>query len=277
MAKIRCECHNYGECDIADNREIIEVESTEMECPECHKPLYEAGKKPTTGGGDGKKPLVIIAAAFIALVGVAVGGYSLGWYDSIFDKGGPVVVDPVPPDKEDSISQEEKPIQPEPVLAESVSIKENNFSLQKGQTKQLTIAVLPEENEDEVKITSSDESVATVTEEGLVKAVKAGTATITVLAEEADIQDDVIVTVTEPVVNPPQPQPSWGKYTGERNKSGQPDGQGVLTITRSHSINGEMAQPGETITGVFRNGYLNMGKWNKRDGNVVIVKDIKIL
>ncbi len=169
-----------------------------------------------------------------------------------------------------------KPGPPQNILVESISIKESDFTLSIGNSKQLNITVLPENHEEEISIVSSDESVATVSEDGSVKAVKAGTATITVKADKSGKEASVTVMVNAQTP-PPPPQPNWARYSGERNKNGKPDGQGVLTITRSHSINGEMAQPGETITGVFKNGYLNMGKWNKKDGDVVIVKDIKIL
>ena len=70
--------------------------------------------------------------------------------------------------------------------------------------------------------------------------------------------------------------PSWGKYVGDRDANGLPHGSGELTITRSTTINGETAQPGERIKGVFRNGYVNMGTWFKKDGNAVVVKDLKV-
>ncbi|MBQ9671955.1 MAG: hypothetical protein IJV34_03785 [Prevotella sp.] len=79
---------------------------------------------------------------------------------------------------------------------------------------------------------------------------------------------------------PKQPvakNPSWGKYDGARDANGLPHGNGVLRITRSTTINGETAQPGERIEGVFRNGYVNMGTWYKNDGNAVVVKGIKVV
>jgi len=111
------------------------------------------------------------------------------------------------------------------------------------------------------------------------------TAVDTLVAESPVVDEKPVVDepqVTEPTPKPtPKPpvslQPSWGTYTGERDGSGKPNGQGELKITRSHEINGEMAQPGESIKGVFRNGYVNMGKWYKNDGNVVVVKDIKVI
>lgn len=78
----------------------------------------------------------------------------------------------------------------------------------------------------------------------------------------------------KPVV---QKNPSWGKYDGPRNAEGLPHGNGVLRITKSTTVNGESAQPGERIEGVFRNGYVNMGTWYKNDGNAVVVKDLKVI
>lgn len=71
--------------------------------------------------------------------------------------------------------------------------------------------------------------------------------------------------------------PSWGRYEGKRNSSGLADGTGVVYITKPTTINGEQAQPGERIEGVFRNGYVNMGSWFKKDGNVVVIKDLKVM
>lgn len=79
---------------------------------------------------------------------------------------------------------------------------------------------------------------------------------------------------------PAQPaakNPSWGKYEGARDANGLPHGNGVLRITKSTTINGEQAQPGERIEGVFRNGYVNMGTWYKNDGNAVVVKGVKVI
>lgn len=88
--------------------------------------------------------------------------------------------------------------------------------------------------------------------------------------------------VTKPVDTRPTPQPaaknpSWGKYEGARDANGLPHGNGVLNITKSTTINGEQAQPGERIEGVFRNGYVNMGTWYKKDGNAVVVKGVKVI
>lgn len=346
MAIIKGICKNYGECDLADNKEVQEVDKTNFVCEECGKPLHPIDKV----GGNTRNPnkgklIGIVAGVIVGVLAVATiiccftGVIPCPWGGkkperiilkeksfTLFENQSALIEASLEPEgakgtltykssdpksvsitnggkitalkktSEDviiTVKLEEYPDvrdsckvivvknvgetpPPPTILVESLSIKESDFVLSIGNSKQLNITVLPENHDEEISIVSSDESVAIVSEDGSVKAVKAGTATITVKADKSGKEASVTVTVNAQTP-PPPPQPNWARYSGERNKNGKPDGQGVLTITRSHSINGEMAQPGETITGVFKNGYLNMGKWNKKDGDVVIVKDIKIL
>ncbi len=73
---------------------------------------------------------------------------------------------------------------PEPVPVTSVTVSEATAALKVGATKTLTATVLPEGADDpSVTWTSSDESVATVVN-GVVTALKQGTATITVASVE---------------------------------------------------------------------------------------------
>ncbi len=285
MAKIKCECHNYGECDIADNHEILEVENTEMECPECHKPLYPAEKKKKSTPSNVPVGLIIGIIAFLIVGGLAGGGiwaYNSGMLDKFLGRDKPEVSRPTKKETENKRYDSEKdtPDEPEtsaPILIEELAIDTKDFTLTVGEKKTVTCTATPANNEETVTWKSSDESIATVdAETGEVKAIKAGSANIMAQTDQSGLSKSVMVTVKEKAVTPPV-QPSWGRYSGERNKNGKPHGQGVLTITRSHTINGEQALVGETITGVFKDGYVNMGKWNKLDGNVVIVKDLKIL
>ena len=109
------------------------------------------------------------------------------------------------------------------------------------------------------------------------------TASETLQYENISLIDTMEVAINEawknaekPVQVAEGPTPSWGRYQGTR-KNGKPDGTGVLYITRSTTINGETASPGERIEGVFRDGYVNMGTWYKNDGNTVVVKDFKVI
>jgi hypothetical protein len=70
--------------------------------------------------------------------------------------------------------------------------------LEIGQTLQLTAVVEPEDAPNKnLSWSSSDEAVATVSETGLVTAVAAGTAEITVTTEDGSKTDSITVTVVE--------------------------------------------------------------------------------
>lgn len=253
--------------------------------PECGKPLRECPppKKPGRPVG-----LIIGIIAFLLVGGLVGGGiwaYNSGLFDKISGKETPQQPNENDTQKdgeegffeEPQQSQTPKPVQP--ILIEELAIDTKDFTLTVGEKKTVACTATPANNEETVTWKSSDESIATVdAKTGEVKAIKAGSANIMAQTDQSGLSKSVMVTVKEKAVTPPaNPQPSWGRYSGERNKNGKPHGQGVLTITRSHTINGEQALVGETITGVFKDGYVNMGKWNKLDGNVVIVKDLKIL
>lgn len=90
------------------------------------------------------------------------------------------------------------------VAVESVSLDKTSLSLEEGATETLSATVLPENATDKtVTWESSDKEVATV-EEGVVTAIKAGTATITAKSGEKEVKCEVTVTKkvvpTEPVV-----------------------------------------------------------------------------
>lgn len=84
------------------------------------------------------------------------------------------------------------------IHAESVSIEGGDFTLDTRATKQLKAVVLPEDAiNTEVSWSTSDASVATVSETGLVTGVKAGTAQITVTTVDGGFTDTVTVTVKD--------------------------------------------------------------------------------
>ena len=84
----------------------------------------------------------------------------------------------------------------------SVSISATNKSLSVGETSAFTATVLPMTASNKSVIwTSSNTSVATVSSTGVVNAVAAGTATITVQTQDGNITDTCAVTVTVPVTS----------------------------------------------------------------------------
>ena len=88
--------------------------------------------------------------------------------------------------KDDSKSATcEVTVTPKPIPVESVTIKKKALELVKGEDTLLVATVTPKNASDKsLEWSSSDESVATVDEEGRVTAVGAGTATITVTTKD---------------------------------------------------------------------------------------------
>lgn len=91
MALIKGICKNYGECDLADSKEIQEVEKTNFVCEECGKPLFEVkGTKPRPIR-NGKR-IVLITVASLLLCGLILAVYLFKSSDGPYP-----VPDPLPP------------------------------------------------------------------------------------------------------------------------------------------------------------------------------------
>ena len=88
-------------------------------------------------------------------------------------------------------------MEPEAILASSIELNVTTAGLNEGATLQLTATVLPEDaTEKSVSWTSSDESVATVDDNGLVTMQGDGTATITVTTTDgSDLSTTSTVTL----------------------------------------------------------------------------------
>ena len=87
----------------------------------------------------------------------------------------------------------------EDVHVTSVSLDKNTLSMEEGDTEQLTETVLPNNATDKsVTWSSNNTSVATVSSTGLVTAVSAGSATITVTTTDGGYTASCAVTVTQP-------------------------------------------------------------------------------
>ncbi len=79
---------------------------------------------------------------------------------------------------------------------EKIDVTIDNTTIQKGETKKLQISITPKEASDhKVIFTSSNPDVLLVDEEGNIKALKSGTAKITVKAEENDVKAEIEINV----------------------------------------------------------------------------------
>lgn len=148
-------------------------------------------------------------------------------------------------------------------------------TLKVGATQQLSATKAPDYSKAPVTWVSSDASVATVSATGLVKALKAGTVSIT--AQAGDKFATVKVTVNKPTTPPRNGgfNLGYGVYYGE-SKNGKPHGYGKIVFKRTHRIISSkdyVANPGDTYEGEFRNGVPSggMGYW-KHDGDITAVK-----
>ena len=116
--------------------------------------------------------------------------------------------------------------------ATSVALNKTETTLAVGAKEQLTATVLPEEAEQAVTWTSSDPTVATVDENGLVTAVAPGTATITATTTDGtDLTASSKVTVEDPAIP--------GDVNGDGNVNGA-DIVAVINYVLADDIAGDM-------------------------------------
>lgn len=147
-------------------------------------------------------------------------------------------------------------------------------TLKVGATQQLSATKAPDYSKAPITWVSSDASVATVSETGLIKALKAGTVNIT--AQAGDKFATVKVTVNKPKTpGDGSINLGYGVYYGE-SKNGKPHGYGKIVFKRTHRIISSkdyVANSGDTYEGEFRNGVPSggMGYW-KHNGDITAVK-----
>ena len=134
-------------------------------------------------------------------------------------KAGEVVITATAGGKSDSVTltvNEEEVIIPD---VTSVELSFPETSVEKGETLQATVIVLPELAVQTVTYLSSDEAVATITEDGLLTALEAGTVTITVTAEGGLTDEAVIEVIDSSVITVDNLQSRINQLVEEYNSS----------------------------------------------------------
>lgn len=260
-------CKNFGECDLADERKIQEVDSADFVCEECGKPLTECGSPKTKEPGKNK----VVKIAIGSIAGLAVVGgivYALSSNSGADEKG--------------------------PIIAEDITLSKSENKLETGGSDTLEAKVSPLGATYSLKWASSDTTVLKV-KNGIVTAVSSGKAKIGVqIQENKQLKAFCEYTVTDPKAEPAdtekktpkttsKPKPANGavtdlpvangKYTGAI-KNGKPHGLGTLVFTKTAVINNSdpklrTAQAGESVQGQFVNGTFTIGKHFDASGNLI--------
>lgn len=199
---------------------------------------------------------------------------------------------------EDTAKDDSSKTKPEDTLIQKITIQESSITMITGEKKELSVIIEPENFNEQILVSSSDENVAElVISEGKVVAKKAGTAIITLRGEKSSVSASVKVTVNDKPTTTGgggrtngggsktttksggngygTVKLSYGTYRGEV-KNGQPHGHGTVTFTTTHRIVSSqdyIAHPGDRYEGEWRNGVISggLGYWY-HDGNTTGIR-----
>lgn len=158
------------------------------------------------------------------------------------------------------------------VSIEKIDITIENTILQKGERKGLQITILPPEaSSHKVQYSSSNPEIATVDDKGNIQAIRSGTTTITVKAEENEVQNQIEITVYSKVTGITLDQNEIYMQIGDTfkiNGNIEPDDANEKTIV-FHSTNTEVATIQEDgIIIAHQQGETTMIASSKEDANI---------
>lgn len=269
MAKKKGVCHNYDDCELAEMRAVQEVDEFEFRCTECGKELTPVDGD--EGDPNKKKRLKMIAIASCAAVAVGAAGAGI-WFA-------------LPGDEESVL---------EPAVEHNTRVAAVNVdanwavdndapldSLKDGDTiwvkgnENIDKAVQEAGVQPEVVLDDST-SVAVVTPEVVtdVANIQVKTADgqqsatyVLALVKKTFDPDSVGVEEPQPVTHPvthPDSQPNDALY---RVSYATFDGR-TLKFKVAHVIPGtsRVAQPGDEVTGVWKDNEVNSVRWYHADG-----------
>lgn len=261
MAKKKGVCHNYDDCELAEMRAVQEVDEFEFRCTECGKELTPVDGD--EGDPNKKKRLKMIAIASCAAVAVGAAGAGI-WF---------------------ALPGDEEPVQ-EPAVEHNTRVAavnvDANWAVDNAPLDSLkdgdTIWVKANDNIDEAVqkagvqpevVLDDSTSVAVVTPEVV-------TDVANIQVKTADGQQSatyVLALVKKTFENPdsvrvedPQPgtRPNGALY---RVSYATFDGR-TLKFKVAHVIPGtsRVAQPGDEVTGVWKDNEVNSVRWYHADG-----------
>ncbi|MCM1108354.1 MAG: Ig-like domain-containing protein [Clostridium sp.] len=267
-------------CEKCKSKEVQQISARkEFVCTDCGKALRECPPPRSFWDKNGK---LVVGAVVVAVAAVVAGVMLL--------PGGDKHTEPVEQvDSLKNIKSEEDGMEVSEVNVTKMAFmeKEADMQLKPGEEKQLNVDCTPGNANESLTWTSSDKAVATVDESGRVKAVKAGTTTVTAVASRSKTSVSLKVTVKEEARKTGNTggggsvkngqghlELGYASYDGDI-QNGQPHGNGTIVYKSSRKIlpsKDYVASPGERVVGNFANGVLRMGTWYKNDGNQIVVK-----
>lgn len=271
MAKKKGVCHNYDDCELAEMRAVQEVDEFEFRCTECGKELTPVDGD--EGDPKKKKRLKMIAIASCAAVAVGAAGAGI-WF---------------------ALPGDEEPVL-EPAVEHNTRVAavnvDANWAVDNAPLDSLkdgdTIWVKANENIDEAVqkagvqpevVLDDSTSVAVVTPEVVTDVAniqvktadgqQSATYVLALVKKTFGEEDPDSVRVGEPQPNPqpdsqPGPRPNDALY---RVSYATFDGR-TLKFKVAHVIPGtsRVAQPGDEVTGVWKDNEVNSVRWYHADG-----------
>lgn len=198
------------------------------------------------------------------------------------------------------------------VNMETIDIVEDPLILRPGGHQQLTVNFTPENQNENIIWTSSDDSIARVSPKGKVEAIKVGQCVIIAKSDRTGIADTATISVegvaekpekpaaamttsqpvnkpvavtkpTTPPASQPKPAASGSKNLGYATFRGSwpNDVSGRMVFTSSHVIDSKdpkkrVAEAGDYVIGEWSDGHLVQGIWygadNQVKGSIIIGK-----
>lgn len=263
-------CNNIGNCPKANAKEVIEVPLGEdFVCPNGCGPLTEV--YPSTPW----KKIMIVAGVVVAVVGIMVAFL-------LPKEGKPVDLTQEEGAATDScnlhVTDGVKSQEFIDVESLSFSEVEKDMTLKPGEEKQLNINCSPHNANEKIVWRSTDIGVATVSDNGQIRAIKSGISVITAVTDRSGLSASISVIVKKENegegMGVCKLDLGYAVYEGDIQDR-QPHGNGTLYFKQKHAIpcgKDYVASPGEKVVGSFRNGKVNLATWYQKDGNEVVIK-----